>query len=272
MPEGMPSGCSLRSGNLLEEASLHQPPPMTTPLKPSNRSLSVALASALSMAGFGAQALVLTTVPQVFLFGPADDNFTQSASLATFNQAGALLSVHIELSGLAEFVLTAKADHNEGTVLEMTEQSFFSLTGLPSALLTTSSPVYSVGPFGLVANESRSFIGTVTAPMASVDLTALFDLNAYDLSAGAPASLPLLFTSMSEFTFAKSGSDLSAGSAIIGQGSVSVSYTYETVQPPPAVPEVTTALSAGGFALMGAFFLFRNRKTPSGKISAPTVD
>jgi hypothetical protein len=240
--------------------------PMTTLLRISGRSAAIPAAAALLIGVFATQATVVSTPPQVFHFGPAADNFMASAYLAAFDQVGTLLSVHLELSGEAAFVMTATSGANPGTVSSMTEKSLFSLTGLPFATpLGSASPTFSVAPFALAPNSSRSISGTVLAPLVSSDLTVFPDLNAYDVSKGAPAHLPFLFNSLEEFSFSKTGSGLFGGSDVLGLGTVTAWYTYENsthlVPPPPptVVPEMSSAVFAGAFALVGIVRLARGR-------------
>jgi hypothetical protein len=229
---------------------------MKTRFKPSRNSIGVVVAAVMAAGASGARATVMTTAPQVFHFGPGDDNFTQSALLAAFDQAGTLLGVHLELEGQAGFLLTATSGSNPGTVLAMREQAFFSLSGLPSASLFIAAPLYTVAPFDLAPDSSRSFAGTFMPPSVSTNLSELFDLNAYDVSAGAPAYLPFLFTSLESFYFEKTGSGLFGGSDVVGQGTARAWYTYDSVPPPPpAVPEIGTAASTGAFILVGMMFM-----------------
>lgn len=199
------------------------------------------------MAG-SAHAFVLNTPVQEFVFGPDEAPFSQTATLNTFNQTGALLGVHVELSGGAAFTLTATSGGSPGTVLGMTEDASFSLVGLPSVSLSTAVPTYSVGSFALPASSSQSFTGGGTAPVVDVDLTALFQLAAYDVSAGAPATIDFTFNSDEAFSFMKSGSGLAGGSDVVAGGKARVWYVYDNFLPPPSMPEVSTSVSAAGFA------------------------
>lgn len=224
---------------------------MKTNVKRTSNWVVVVLVSAMAGA-IGAQATVVTTTPQVFQFGPAADNFTRSASLAAFDQLGTLVGVHVELSGYVDFLLTATSAGTPGTVNHLQEQAYFSIAGLPSAPLETSSPAFVYGPFDLAAGSSQSFGATGVGPLISIDLSAILDLNAYDVSAGAPALLPFIFTSREVFAFDKSGSGLFAGSDVTGQGTVTAWYTYQIAPPPPpAIPEMNTAVSTGAFLLVG---------------------
>jgi hypothetical protein len=234
---------------------------MKTTTSTVQRSVRIAFAGALLASGLSAKALILTTAPQVFLFGANDLDFTQSASLATFNQPGTLTGVHIELSGGANFTLKATSGTKAGTINSMTEDVAFSLTGLPFTALSTSIPTYSVGTFALPASSSMSFTSSGIAPLTSVDLSMIAQLNVYNVSAGAPLSIPFQFFADETFNFNKKGSGLAAGSEATGTGSARVWYSYELQTPPPPVPEVSTAISAGAFTLIGAVFLLRNRKT-----------
>ena len=244
---------------------------MKPTIKTSQKPRSLLLATAFSLAGFGAQALVLTTTPQVFECGPAASDFTHAAFLAAFDQPGTLLGVHLELSGRCDFVLTAEATGQAGTVLGMTEQATFSISGLPFAALSTTSPAYSVGPFDLAAGASVFFSDSLVATTQTLDLTEVLQIAAYDVSAGAPSSLPFLFMSDEHFFFDKTGSGLFGGSDVMGEGTVRVWYSYD-LSPPPPVPEVTTALSAGMFALIGVLVMVRNRRQRSLSLVAPPVE
>jgi hypothetical protein len=225
--------------------------------------LRIAFTGALFASGLSAKALILTTAPQVFMFGVDDLDFSQSASLATFNQPGTLTGVHIELSGGANFTLTATSGSKAGTITGMTENAAFSLTGLPFAALSTSIPTYTVGTFPLSTFSSMSFTSSGVAPLTSVDLSMIAQLNVYNVSAGAPLSIPFQFSAEETFAFTKAGSGLAAGSDASATGTARVWYTYESKTPPPPVPEVSTAVSAAAFALIGGVFLLRNRKTQS---------
>lgn len=221
-------------------------------------------AAALLTGGINAHAVVVTTLAGDFTFGPSPLDYTQAASLAAFNGPGTLLGVRIELSGSADFILTATAKSTAGQVLWMTEDASFSITGLPFAGLTTSVPTYSVPGFALAANTSQVFNHSAAAPLVSVDLSAAFELAAYDMSLGAPANLAFLFSAEEFFDFRKSGSGLTAGSEATAGGNVRVYYTYDVLPPPPTpVPEVSTAVSAAAFALIGGVFMIRNRRKQS---------
>lgn len=221
--------------------------------------LRAACVATLLVGSLSSQALILTTASQTFVFGPGDLDYSESAALATFNEPGTLLGVHIELSGSSLFTLTANSKSNPGRILGMTEDTSFMVTGLPYVSLGTVTPTYTVGAFNLGANSTRTFTDTGVAPTVSADLSALFQLAAYDMSVGAPSSLPFQFDAFESFSYTKSGSGLSAGSDASATGTVSVWYTYELTSPPP-VPEVSTAVSAAGFALIGGIFVLRNRK------------
>jgi len=204
-----------------------------------------------------AHAFILNSPVQEFMFGPDGPTFSQTATLNTFNQPGILLGVHIELSGETAFTLTATSGDTPGTVFGMTEDVSFSLSGLPFASLSAMVPTYAVGSFALPANSSQSFTGSLATPVAATDLTELFELAAYDVSAGAPATVDFTFHSEESFSFMKSGSGLAAGSEVSSGGKVRVWYVYDNFQPPPEVPETTTALSSTAFAVGLLFYAWR---------------
>lgn len=219
----------------------------------------------LASAGIQAQAVVITTLAGTFPFGPGDLDFTQGASLATYAGPGTLLGVRIELSGTVTCVLFATNDRNvAGTVEFMTEDVSFAISGLPLASLSSAIPTYSVPSFILAANTTSTFNVVGIAPVAFVNLTAPASLAFYDSGMGAPAFLPFQFSTTETFSFTKAGSDISGGSTAIGQGLVNVYYTVDdpSVVPVNPVPEVSTAVSAACFAVLGVLMLVRGKRSP----------
>ena len=215
----------------------------------------------LASAGIQAQAVVLTSLAGSFPFGPGDLDFTRGASLSSYAGPGTLLGVRIELSGNVSCVLFATNDRNvAGTVDFMREDVSFRTSGLPLASLSSAIPTYSVPSFILAANSTRTFDLVGSAPLVFVNLTAPASLAFYDAGRGAPASLLFQFSTSETFAFSKAGSDISGGSTAIGQGLVSVYYTVDEPSLVPPVPEASTAVSAGCFAILDMLVLGR-RKT-----------
>ncbi len=233
---------------------------------PSSRSIhlkTLLLGLGFASAGIQAQAVVLTSLAGSFPFGPGDLDFTRGASLASYAGPGTLLGVRVELSGNVTCVLFATNDRNvAGTVDFMREDVSFRTSGLPLASLSSAIPTYSVPSFILAANSTRTFDVVGSAPLVFVNLTAPASLAFYDAGRGAPALLPFQFSTSETFAFSKAGSDISGGSTAIGQGLVNVYYTVDepSLVPVNPVPEVSTAVSAGCFAILGTLVLVR-RKT-----------
>lgn len=220
------------------------------------------VALGLLSAGTNAHALVITTLAGTFPFGPSVLNYSQGASLFTYSGSGTLIGVRIELSGSASGLLTASnGGASAGTVTSMTDDVSFGISGLPFASLNSVIPTFSVPSFILNGNTTQTFPFAGSAPMVTVNLTAQTELAFYDSGMGAPASLPFVFNASEIFAFHKTGGDISGGSRVTGQGLVNVFYIEDdSIVPVGPVPEVSTALSAGCFALLGGLALFRTRR------------
>ena len=235
----------------------------TLPSSRSKQLKTLLLGLGLASAGIQAQAVVLTSLAGSFPFGPGALDFTQGASLASYSGPGTLLGVRVELSGNVTCVLFATNNRNvAGTVDYMTEDVAFAIAGLPFASLSSAIPTYFVPSFILAANSTRTFNVVGTAPVAFVNLTAPASLAFYDSGMGAPAFLPFQFRTAETFTLSKAGSDISGGSTAVGQGLVKVYYTVDepSIVPVNPVPEVSTAVSAGCFAILGTLVLVRGRR------------
>ncbi len=104
--------------------------------------------------------------------------------------------------------------------------------------------------------------------MVTVDLTARAELAFCNFGMGAPASLPFVFNASEVFALTKTGGDITGGSRATGEGLanavnvVNVFFLVEldSIVPVGPVPEVSTAVSAGCFALLGGLALFRTRR------------
>ncbi len=219
------------------------------------------IALGLLSVGNNANAVIITSLAGTFPFAPGPLNFSQGASLFSYSGAGALLGVRIELSGSASGLLTTSNGGSlAGSVLLLTDNVSFDISGLPSATLNSAVPTFSVPSFTLAGNTTLTFPIAGSAPMVIVNLTAPADLAFYDFGMGAPASLPFVFKASEIFAFIKTSGDISGASRVSGQGLVNVFYTFDSIVPVGPVPEVSTALSAGCFALLGGVALFRNRR------------
>ena len=221
------------------------------------------IALGLLSAGTNANALVITSLAGTFPFAPSPLNFSQGASLFSYSGPGTLLGVRIELSGSASGLLTASNGASlAGTVTSMSENVSFGISGLPLATLNSAIPTFSVPSFTLNGNTIQTFPFAGSAPMVTVNLTAPAALAFYDFGMGAPASLPFVFKASEVFAFSKTGGDISGGSRVTGQGLVNIFYTVDldSIVPVGPVPEVSTAVSAGCFALLGGLALFRTRR------------
>lgn len=220
------------------------------------------LVAVLALFVQNSSALVLTstdTTPWSTL-----NDSSQFVTLNQFNPTfGNLTDVEFVLSsqlrGTANFVSFwfSQTPFNVNSYSVQANVSAILNTPFATTLTTVSSVQLAPPSFSIPANSGTVFhyaAGSTNSYFYSIPPYNLSDFAAFVGTGTTNVSISAILSALSS-TSGSGGVDLIAES----QTTVTVNYHYE--QSVPAVPETSTAISAGVFALIGSFFVLRKNKS-----------